>query len=238
MFLTINAGVVFGGDLWTIDRQPVVIIGTTEFDTMRIERQLTPGLAAGLSATLYTSPHLGFSFEAMYLGQNTDDNCTMISENTAFDPERRNFQTCRSINQIERSVATTGFYLGANYRFAPRGAFSPYLRLQGGVSIRSSSVVETFGAFVAGGQPQERLIIRDPEETVVAPTAAISAGIMIPISAGYSASFEIRDHIIQMQRLTGPAVVGIAPTENYYKHSIALTFGFSIVLEKKRGRRY
>ncbi len=241
MFLTINAGVVFGGELWTVERQPVAILGITGdavFDTMRISRQLSPGLAAGLSATLYTSPHLGFSFEAMYLGQSTDDNCIMISENTALDPQRRNFQTCRTINQIERSVATTGFYLGANYRFAPRGAFSPYLRLQGGVSIRSSSVVETFGAFAVNGQPQERLIIRDPDPTVVAPTAAISAGVMIPLSAGYSVNLEIRDHLIQMQRVTGPAVIGIAPTENYYKHSIAFTFGFSIVLEKKRGRRY
>jgi len=239
LFFTINAGVVFGGDLWTVDRQPVVIIGGAgAFDTMRISRQLTPGLAAGLTATLYTSPHFGFSFEATHLGQKTDDNCTMISENTALDPQRRNFQTCQSISQIERSVATTGFYLGANYRFAPRGAFSPYLRLQGGVTIRSSSVVETFGAFVADGAPLERLIIRDPEGTVVAPTAAIAAGVMVPLSAGYSASFEIRDHLIQMQRVTGPAVVGIAPTENFYMHAFAVTFGFSIVLEKKRGRRY
>ncbi len=140
LFFTVNAGVVFGGNLWTVDRQPVALIGGAAFDTMRISRQLSPGLAAGLSATLYTSPHLGFSFEAMYLGQSNDDNCIMIAENTALDPQRRNFQTCRSINQIERSVATTGFYLGANYRFAPRSDFSPYLRLQGGVSIRSSSV--------------------------------------------------------------------------------------------------
>ena len=238
MFLTISAGVVFGGDLWTVETQPVVIIGSSEFDTMRISRQLSSGLAAGLSATLYTSPHLGFSFEATYLGQTTDDNCTMISENTALDPQRRNFQTCRSINQIERSVATTGFYLGANYRFVPRGAYSPYVRLQGGVSIRNSSVVETFGSFVADGNLQERVIIQDRSGTRIAPTAGIALGILIPLSPGYLASFEVRDHLIQMQRVTGPAVIGIAPTENFYMHAFAVTFGFSIVLEKKRGRRY
>ena len=238
LFFTINAGVVFGGDLWTVDRQPVAIIGTAAFDTMRISRQLTPGLAVGLTATLYTSKHLGFSFEAEYLGQSTDDACRMESENAELDPQRRNFQTCQSTNQIERSVATTGFYLGANYRLAPRGAFSPYLRLQGGVSIRNSSVVETFGAFVTDGERQERVIILDRSGTRIAPTAGIVLGVAIPLSPSYMASFEVRDHLIQMQRVTGPAVVGIAPTENFYMHTFAVTFGFSIMLEKKRGRRY
>ena len=238
LFFTINAGVVFGGNLWTVDRQPVAIIGGAAFDTMRISRQLTSGLAVGLTATLYTSAHLGFSFEAEYLGQVIDDACTMIFE-SGLDPQRRNAQVCETMDQIQPTASTTGFYLGANYRFSPRGAFSPYVRLQGGVSLRNTSVVEASGVFVGDDNSiQERVIIQDRSGTRVAPTAGIALGVIIPLSPSYLVSFEVRDHLIQMQRVTGPAVVGIAPTENYYMNAFAVTFGFSIVLEKKRGRRY
>jgi hypothetical protein len=115
------------------------------------------------------------------------------------------------------------------------------VRLQGGVSLRNTSVVEVSGVFVADGDVQDRIIIRDRSDTRIAPTAAIALGIMIPLSPSYLVSFEVRDHLIQMQRVTGPAgeeVPGIAPTENFYMNAIAVSFGFSIVLEKKRGRRY
>jgi opacity protein-like surface antigen len=237
LFFTVNAGIVFGGNLWTVDKQPVALLGGIAFDTMRISRQLTSGLAAGLTATLYTSTHLGFSFEAEYLGQVIDDECSMVYESD-LDPQRRNAQVCETMDQIQATAATTGFYLGANYRFTPRGAFSPYVRVQGGVSLRNTSVVEASGVFVADGDVQERVVIQDRSGTRIAPTAALALGVVIPLSPSYLVSFELRDHLIQMQRVTGPAVVGIAPTENFLMHAFAVTFGFSIVLEKKRGRRY
>ncbi len=241
LFFTINAGIVFGGNMWTVERQPVAIIGGVAFDTMRISRQLTPGLAAGLTATLYTSEHLGFSFEAEYLGQVIDDDCRMVFESD-IDPQRRNAQVCETMNQIQTTASTTGFYLGANYRFTPRGAFSPYIRLEGGVSLRNTSVVEASGVFIAADNTlQERVVIQDRSGTRIAPTAGIALGVIIPLSPSYLVSFEVRDHLIQMQRVTGPAgeeVPGIAPTENFYMNAFAVSFGFSIVLEKKRGRRY
>ncbi len=237
LFFTVNAGIVFGGNLWTVDKQPVALLGGIAFDTMRISRQVTSGLAAGLTATLYTSTHLGFSFEAEYLGQVIDDECSMVYESD-LDPQRRNAQVCETMDQIQATAATTGFYLGANYRFTPRGAFSPYVRVQGGVSLRNTSVVEASGVFVADGDVQERVVIQDRSGTRIAPTAALALGVIIPLSPSYLVSFELRDHLIQMQRVTGPAVVGIAPTENFLMHAFAVTFGFSIVLEKKRGRRY
>jgi hypothetical protein len=237
LFFTINGGIVFGGDMWTVERQPVALIGGLAVDTMRISRKLTSGLAAGLTATIYTSRHLGFSFEAEYLAHAIDDECTMVY-NSGLDPQERNAQVCNTMDQIQRTASTTGFYLGANYRFSPRGAFSPYVRLQGGVSIRNASVVEASGVFVENDVAQERVVIRDRDGTTIAPTAGIALGVIIPISPSYLVSLEVRDHLIQMQRVTGPAVVGIAPTENFYMHAFAVTFGFSIVLEKKRGRRY
>ncbi len=242
LFLTINAGIVFGGDLWTLPEQPVAIIGGGgfDFDTMHIARRLNPGLAAGLTAALFMSRHFGLTFEAMYLGQHIDDDCTMVAENAALDPQRRNAQVCRSITQKETSVATTGFYLGAMYRFAPGGFATPFLRVQGGVSLRNTSVVETSGAFLdADGTVRDRVIIVDPDDSYTAPTMAISAGVMIPVSPGYQFTLEVRDHIIRMQRVTGPAVAPARhPTEGFYDHAITVTVGFSIVLEKKRGRRY
>jgi hypothetical protein len=242
LIFSISPGVVFGGSLWEIDRQPAAIlglVGPTVFDTMAIRRRLKPGLAVGFTATLYPSEHLGLSFEAMYLGQIRDDDCRMISEDLVLDPAGKNGQICQDINQQERTAATTGFYLGGVYRFTPRGFATPYLRLQGGVSLRSTSITEVSGRFVEGdGVPQDRVIIRDDSPTTIAPSFAVSAGVMIPISAGYRVTLEVRDHIIRMERITGPAEVGRAPTEGFFHHGIAVTLGFNIVLERKRGRRY
>jgi len=245
LFITINAGAVFGGDLWTVDRQPVAIIGapTTAPDTMRITRRLEPGLAAGLTFTVFPWRNLGLSFEAMYLGQGVDDGCSMVYEDQDTDPQRRNNQVCESISGKEITAATTTFTLGGFYRFSPRGAFSPFLRAQAGISLRNESVVEVSGFFLEQGStaPQDRIVIPDPEGTTAGFTAALSAGIMIPISSGYSVTLEVRDHLITMQRLLAPwdpAVSRNPQTESYLSHAFTFTVGFSIVLERKRGRRY
>jgi hypothetical protein len=238
LILTVNAGVVFGGSLWSLPEQPVATIGVAgSFDTLSITRRLTSGLAAGLTASLFTSKHLGFTFEAIYLGQNIDDDCTVVTE---LDPRQRNSQVCRSITAKETSAATSGFYVGGVYRFTPAGSIMPFIRLQGGISIRGSSVIEVSGVFIDEfGNVQDRVVIQDTEGATIAPSLGIAAGMVIPISPGYQVMLEIRDHIIRMQRVTGPALMGQPPpTEGFYDHAVAVTVGFSIVLEKKRGRRY
>jgi hypothetical protein len=245
LFITINGGAVFGGDLWTVDKQPVAIIGAplTEPDTMRIARRIEPGLAAGLTFTVFPWGNLGISFEAMYLGQGLDDACTMVYEDEAADPQRRNAQVCRSIGGKESTAATSSFLLGAFYRFTPRGAFSPFLRAQAGISLRGESVVEVSGFFLDQGTgiTQDRIVIPDPSGSTTAFSAAFSAGVMIPISSGYAVTLELRDHLIQMQRVLEPwdPRVSRAPvTDSFLDHAFTFTVGFSIVLERKRGRRY
>ena len=245
LFITINGGAVFGGSLWTVDKQAVAIIGSvaTPPDTMRITRRLEPGLAAGLTFTVFPWKNLGLSFEALYLGQGVDDGCTMVYEDTVSDPQRRNNQVCQSISGKEVTAATTGFYLGGFYRFTPRGAFSPFVRVQGGISLRNESVVEVSGFFLdqSIGAPQDRIVIPDPEGTTAAFSAALSAGVMIPISSGYAVTLELRDHLVQMQRLVAawdPTVSRRPQTESFLDHAVTFTVGFSIVLERKRGRRY
>src|SRR5262245_64331292 len=74
--LTISAGVVTGHGLWTIDKQPLCVLGAGGacggvYDTLRIARSISPSLILGASGTYFPSPHLGFHAEISYLDRKS-----------------------------------------------------------------------------------------------------------------------------------------------------------------------
>jgi hypothetical protein len=195
----------------------------------------------GLNATLYRSSHLGFTAEIVYLGLKADDECEMRYEH--LDLQGLNAQVCNSITASTRTVSNIGISAGIAYRLAPRGPVKPYGRLQLGVSLRSSSLIETSGVYqeqLADGSivVQSRAVIEDPNETGVSPLAVGALGLTFAIAPGYQLRAEIRDHLLIMERPTGPAELARVETERFIGHSPALVFGFDVVLEQRRGRRY
>ncbi|MBI4419585.1 MAG: hypothetical protein HY560_02065 [Gemmatimonadetes bacterium] len=242
LVLSLFGGVAAGADLWEVNRQPLLVLGTElapRYDTLRITRRVRPGLALGLSAMLYRSAHAGASAEMVFLGMSTEDVCTLVYENP--DPLRRNAQICSDISQNSASPTTVGFFLGGIYRIAPRGFISPYVRLQAGVGARSGSVVEIIGAFIQGGVPRQRVVINDASGSRLSPSIGAAAGFAIPLAPGYQVHLELRDQLLLFHRVTGPADdrnSAIAPTERFAMHSVGLTAGLDIILEQKRGRRY
>ena len=131
-----------------------------------------------------------------------------------------------------------GFYLGVTYRFASRGAISPYVRLQGGVTVRSSSMVETSGRFVSAGTEGERVIYLGKSSTTASPSAVGGIGVMVPLAPGYLLRMELADHAIRMERVTGPDLLANPPTETFFDHVPSFTVSIDIVLEQRRGRRF
>lgn len=244
LILSLFGGVAAGNDLWEVNRQPLLVLGTELsplYDTLRISRRLRPGLVLGLSGTLFRSAHLGFSAEIVFLGLSTDDVCRLVHESPGADPLGRNGQICSNIASHSATPTTVGFFVGGVYRAAPRGFLSPYVRVQGGLGSRSGSVVETIGGFVEGGAVRQRVIINDVSKNRVSPTASGAAGLMIPLGPGYQIRLELRDQLLVLNRVTGPADdrnIAIAPTEKFLAHSVGLTAALDIVLEQKRGRRY
>jgi hypothetical protein len=126
------------------------------------------------------------------------------------------------------------------FRFAPGGGLKPYLRAQGGITTRQSSTVEVTGSFLDENLVRQTvLIIGDPDPAALHPTASFGVGVMLPFATGYQARLELRDGLLLVERITGPAdALAVAPTETRLFHSVALVLMLDIVLEQRRGRRY
>ena len=242
LIFSIFGGVAKGPDLYEIPQQPLLLVFTPEYDTLALRRQTTTAPMIGVNATVYRSSGFGLVAEAAYVGVRIDDDCRMLYEHT--DLQRRNYQVCTDITRRVGTVSNVGFTLGGAYRLASRSAVSPYIRLQGGVSIQSASLVEMVGTYnevTADNRivPRDRVVIADESTISVHPMLAGALGVSFALSPGYHIRAEVRDHLMRFQRPTGPAGdVGDVPIEGFWGHAPALVFGFDIVLERRRGRRY
>jgi hypothetical protein len=242
LIFSIFGGVAKGPDLYEIPQQPLLLVFTPEYDTLALRRQTTTAPMVGVNATVYRSSGFGLVAEAAYVGIRIDDNCRMLYERT--DVQRRNYQVCTDITRRVGTVSNVGFTLGGAYRFFARNAVSPYVRLQGGISIQSASLVEMVGTYNEVTQdnrivPRERVVIEDQSTISAHPMFAGAVGVSFALSPGYQIRAEVRDHLMRFQRPTGAAGdQGQVPIEGFWGHAPALVFGFDIVLERKRGRRY
>ena len=241
--LTIGVGVVTGHGLWTVERQPVCLLGgggscTGLYDTLRIARSISPSIVLGASGTYFPWPHLGFHAEVSYLGLPIDDACTPVFLNPD-PPSQRADQMCDNLTAASGTGGAISLFVGATLRAASSKAISPYARFNIGMVNLSTSTTEVVGAYVESGSVQERQIIEDINGRGTSFMLGAAAGITTPIGTGYQFRLEVRDIVNSMTRVTGPANdFAIAPTDSKYFHHFGLVMGLDIVLERKRGRRY
>src|SRR5258705_2290916 len=243
LVLTILGGAVAGHDLWTIDKQPVCVIPSgggacsSNYDTLRLSRSIGSSLSLGVAATYFPSPHVGMHAELSYLGLPTDASCSAPSYNA--DPDNKNEQLCNEIQSQVGGGGAISVFAGVVVRAATRGTVSPYVRGSLGFVNQAHSTTEVVGAFTDGTGFHERLIITDPKQGRTALMLGFDAGFTSPLSAGYQFRIEVRDAIVSLERLTGPAnALGVAPVTTRSYHHFALALGIDVVLERKRGRRY
>jgi hypothetical protein len=243
LLLTIFGGVTTGSSLWLIGRQPLSLLeDPSRYDTLRLARALESAVSVGASAMYFPSPHVGLSAEIFFMGFGLDDQCEFVYRDpvSGRDNDWSTDQICADITERGGSASTVAFTAGGTYRFAPRAFASPYLRLHAGFATRNASTVELTGRFTDGtGITQARLIIADPDRSSLTPTLNAGLGVMVPVGRGYQVGLELRDNLLSVPKVTGPAsVLAVAPTATTLKHGVSLVVRFDIVLERRRGRRY
>lgn len=240
ILLTIFAGAGTGHQVWAIDKQPLQVIGTDppRYDTLRLSTEITPTIVLGVVATYFPSPHVGFHAELSYQGFPVDGGCVGPAVYSP-DGQNKNQQTC---NDIQRSGADGGaiaVFGGVTFRAAARQSISPYARVNLGIVNQSRSTIEMAGAFVTSNGLGVRQVISDASPKLTAVMLGAAIGFTRRISPGYQFRWEVRDLIVPMERLIGPAdALTIGPTASRLYHHFSLILGFDVVLERKRGRRY
>ncbi len=231
LVFTIFGGTVTGHSLWTVGKQPLTVLGTSKYDTLDLSRSVTSSMVLGLAATYFVSPHMGVHLELSYLGLPVESRCNGLYFHQ---------QVCDDIESQPADGGAITIFGGVTFRAAPRRTISPYVRANFGIANEPRSTIEMAGAFIDNdGLLKERQVLADasPRRTSVMYGAA--TGFTSPLGPGYAFRLELRDVIVSVDRLVGPAnALGIGPIASKAYHHISLTLGLDVVLERKRGRRY
>jgi len=245
--LTLFAGAVTGHDLWSVARQPLCVLtgsgpsfpcDTTSYDTLTFKRSINSSIIAGASATYFAGPHLGIQGEVYYLGLPFEDSCTPVAPYRP-DTDNKNQQLCDNIARAAPSVGAIAIFGGVILRASGMHTFSPYIRADGGAVLYSGGTLQVSGNFQQGNNIYSRTVIEDDTPKTTSVSLQVGAGMTARVTPGYQFRFEVRDAIVPLRVVTGPAnALGQVPSTTRTYHHLALTLGLDVVLERKRGRRY
>ena len=236
--LGLSAGVTTGTTLWTISGQPI-FTSSVAVDTVILSRKTRGALAVIFHGTYFPGEHWGFTGEAMLLGLGTEDSCELTFSSGSV----AGAEICNSINGQDTPGSAVSLSLGSMYRIMSRSIISPYARVSAGLVISQHSTIQTDGFFTdPSTQEDVRFsIYDDPGRARGTPVVALGAGFTAALGRGYQLRWELRDNIVGLQQVSGPTfgTPNLEPQhERGWKHVWSVTFGFDVVLERRRGRRY
>jgi hypothetical protein len=246
LVLTVTGGWTTGGQLWRIPRQEAAVVGGA-LDTVALERRFGTGLVVGVGATLFRSPHIGYSAELTFLGISTESRCAPPGQ-WAGDSLHINEQACNDIQgRIIRTSAAV-VQLGLTWRPLATGRVQPYLRGVAGPAYLGGSFVETTGTVRvpadSGQSPiRVRTLLGDPNRRRLTWVATLSVGVTLAMGPGAQLRFEARDVMTSLPVATGPGspltLGSPASTGSKFLHLPSFAVGLDIVLEQsRRPRRY
>jgi len=242
----LSIGIAFGAtsgtDLWRVPNQPI-FGGPSTVDTVDIGRRIRPSLGVIFHGTYFPGEHLGITGEVMLIGLGFEDNC----EVKVFSGSVDNTEVCNSINGTNTPASAAALRIGTEYRIRSHQTVSPYVRGHVGLVLTQHSPLKMDGTFsttdTATGLTRVVLfrLYDDPKELRVRPVFGLGVGFTALMGRGYQLRVEGRDNITGTERVTGPtfgAPFLVPPHKSVFKHVFSVTFGFDVVLERRRGRRY
>lgn len=235
--LGLSAGVTTGTTLWTISGQPI-FTSSVAVDTVLLSRKTRGALAVVFHGTYFPSEHWGFTGEAMLLGLGSEDSCEL----TFSSGSTTGAEICNSINGQDTPGSAVSLSVGSMYRIMSRRVISPYARVSAGLVISQHSTIQTDGFFTGPSAEEVRFTVYDdPGRARGIPVVGLGAGFTAALGRGYQLRWELRDNIVGLDKVSQPTfgTPNLEPQhERGWKHVWSVTFGFDVVLERRRGRRY
>ncbi len=235
LVFTVGAGYVGGGDLWSVNGQPLRVSGGF-VDTLNLSRTLRSGLGVMFAGTYFPGEHVGFGGEVTLLGLGTEDGCAVGF--TSGDPDTQ--EICTSISSMDRRATSVAISGALVYRVMSRQPISPYARLNLGFVITQQSLIKVTGQHSTSLGPSDVPIYLDDSPDRLHPYVGLGLGVTAAAGKGYQFRLEIRDNYVRLPIPAGPTIhEALEPeTTTKGKHIFSLMIGFDVVLERKRGRRY
>ena len=231
LVFTISGASIQGRGLWSVASQPVQ--DAPDVDIFTLSRSVQTTLGAAFSGTYYPGDNLGLGVDFVLLGLGYDDACRLAGPLRSAS----NAQVCDNIDQQEKSAAAVTVSAGATYRFFSRELISPFARVNAGLLFSNQSSLLTQGFDNDG----VLLVVYDDEKRGrVTPSFSVGVGATTPIGRAYHLRWEVRDNIVGIESVAGPAPGArtVPPHERRYKHLFSILIGIDVLLERDRGRRY
>ncbi|MGD0485349.1 MAG: hypothetical protein ABSB58_11980 [Gemmatimonadales bacterium] len=240
--ITIHAGWITGGSLWHLPAQ-IASAGPDSSDIVALGRLFRPGFVAGVSASLFRSPHLGYTAAIDFLGISTESRCTGPAH-WVFYGDNINQQACESIQGGSVRTSAVALEGGLTWRPIATGRVQPYLQALGGIAYLAGSFVETAAtvynpsADTSQSMFVTRMFLGDPNHRSLTWVTTLSGGFTLEMSPGTQLRFAARDVITDVPVATGPGnpLVLDVPAQMGSKvvHLFSFTVGLDIVLEQSR----
>jgi hypothetical protein len=234
LIFTVSGAYVGGKGLWSVSPQPVPDVGGSPLvDNFALSRSIMPAFGAGFSGMYFKGEHIGLSADAFLLGLGYEDDCTVIGGVQA----AQNGEICNFIDQRERRAAAVTISAGAVFRINSRDPISPFARVNAGLLFSNQSSIRTEGFTEQGVLLR---VYEDDSDTRVSPALGLGVGATMALGRAYHLRWEIRDNIVGVQEVTGPAAGPrtIPPHEEKFQHLFSVLIGVDVILERDRGRRY
>ena len=235
--LGISAGATTGTKLWSVTGQPL-FTSSVQVDTVDLTRRTRGALAVIFHGTYFPGENLGFTGEAMLIGLGQEDQCELSFSSGS----TRGAEICNSINGSDTPGSAVALSVGALYRIMSRKVISPYARVSAGLVVSQHSSVQLDGFFSDSSAEETRFtVFDDPTRRQTTPVLGLGVGFTAALGRGYQLRWELRDNIVGMDQVTGPTfgTPNLEPPHKLtYRHVWSVTFGFDVVLERRRGRRY
>ena len=254
LVLSFFGGYRGGGDLWTLNNQPIAVFESDadsifavpgQYDTLNLKRRVVPGFIVGASGDYFPKPHVGLHVEITFLDMGTESQCSVRQS----QPPAMNDIVpvlCQGLQGQSVPISAVAFSFGLVGRLAPNHTTDPYFLVSGGIISRTRSVIEMSSSYyTANAEPVGTTVVLDTNPSNVGVHVTLGAGVAFSLGPGYQLRFEGRDVITPLQRITGPAdpndqTTGslTPPRSAQWFHSLAFIVALDVVFEKQRGHRY
>jgi opacity protein-like surface antigen len=227
---SVAVGWAFGETLWSIDRQPIVPYIPSQLnqpdDTVGLARSIGGGLRVAAMIAYRPANRISLVAEFFRLDTPVQSACRPI-----YVASQGSASWCTLKDGESLSHASYGLTAGLKFDPIEGRRLRPYV--QGGVGAvtfdESTVAMEGIGGF-------HPTVIADPRHHRSAATVALGAGVATPLGASRELLVEVRDVMIDLERVTAPAdSIGVAPTARRLAHDVVLSLSVRMDLRAVTG---
>jgi hypothetical protein len=241
--------VVSGTGGYTFDRalenlRQLVLVpepGPLLIDTFALSRSLAPGFSGWIGLTWYPRPGTGFGAEFGWVAAQVRTSCAILGTPQP-DPWEQNTVACARLSHDRYATSALPLLATVTVRGTPGRTYSPFLKAGVGVALLGHPYDAVTSHSTNGTCTDCARIIVEGRDRMLTWAGTLAAGVAIGGRSGYRLRAEVRDVVLGLPVLTGPADPlaehPVAPTSVRAVHRVTLAFGVDVVLNGLRRRRY